>query len=169
MWRLQKRERERTEVPPLLRLDSLCSSLLNNPDNPRVCCFFLRRQEANRAEITHLKVGETVAEGQGKGDCLYLIVLRIVFVVRRPLWDQQFGSLFTFAVCQTRGECCVLENHRSAGCMLPQMRWEFPEMIPERWLRGIWGLLVTLSSTGRLTPTSQRSVQRCFFFYCLSV
>lgn len=61
------------------------TSLLNNPDKPSLCYFFLLRQEENRTEITHLKVGETMAEGQGKGDCLYKTSLRIFFVVRPPL------------------------------------------------------------------------------------
>ena len=102
----EKKKRKRTEVSPLMRLASLCSSVLNNPDKPRVCCFFLLRQEENRTEITHLKVDETMADGQGKGECLYSVVLNILCCETAPLRPVVWQLIYFLCVSDLRGILC---------------------------------------------------------------
>lgn len=97
----EKEKREQKQKHHMLRALLLCVLLLNNTDKPRVCYFWLLRQEESSPGITHLRVGEAVAEGQGEGEYLYWTVLRIFFIVRRRFWSQWFGSIFTCSLCQT--------------------------------------------------------------------
>lgn len=125
--------------------------------------FLLPRQEENRTEITHLKVGATMAGGQGKGECLYSVVWRIPWCEVSPLRPGVWQFVYLTCVSDLRGVSWSWEPW-SAGCLLPQIREGFPEMRPERWLRGIGRLLVTLSFADQPKSASWWGVQRCLFF-----
>lgn len=113
----KKKKRKEKEQNYCLLWGLLLCALLSwiNPDKPTVCCFFLLKQEENRTETTHLRVGETIAEGRGKGECLYSVFLRIFFVVRCPLWDQRLAACLLSLYVRIKGN--IVSREPPAGRM----------------------------------------------------